>query len=122
MRQGAGGDAPLTVNPLRPETLRGIIYRRNGLIDSTDDAVRKDLQETLNLNCEAAYLPENRRAVMKGFDAWLDHEGRRGSAVAACVSLRKKIEASETKPEYAGVLLYLLDRRIRRDRARVMSL
>ena len=104
----------LTVNPLIAETLKDIAYRKNGEIYSVNDDVQRDLVETLNLNCEAAYLPENRKAVMVQFNEWLSHAARHGDVVNACRKRRRIIEESENKPEFAGVLLYLLDRRISR--------
>lgn len=109
-------NTPLTVNPLKPETLENIAYRSNGLIYSTDESIHVDLVDTLNLNCEAAYLPENRKAVMAEFNKWLSCAAQRGNAAGACKRRRKKIEKSENKPEFAGVLLYLLDKRIRQGR------
>ena len=107
-------DRALVVNSLKPETLKGIQYHRNGEIDSTDGATRRDLCEILNLNCGAAYLPQNRRAVIEALDKWLERAARRGNVVAACKKRRDDIIKSETKPEFAGVLIYFLDRRIRR--------
>lgn len=107
-------DRALVVNPLKPETLRGIKYYRNGKIDSDDEEIRKDLDETLNLNCEAAYLPQNRKAAIEALDKWMARSSRRGSIVAACKKRRDDIEESGVKPEYAGALLYFLDKRIRR--------
>lgn len=107
-------DQALAVNPLKPETLRGIKYLGNGKIDSTNEAVRRDLCETLNLNCEAAYLPQNRRAVIEMVYKWMDGTAQRGNLASACKKLREDIEKSNSKPEFAGVWLYFLDRRIRR--------
>ncbi|WP_322156062.1 retron system putative HNH endonuclease [Paratractidigestivibacter sp.] len=107
-------DRALVVNPLKPETLRGIKYYGNGKIDSDDEAVRKDLNETLNLNCEAAYLPQNRKAAIEALNEWMKSSASRRSIVSACKKRRDGIEESELKPEYAGALLYFLDRRIRR--------
>lgn len=105
-------DRALTVNPLKPETLKGIGYRRNGEITSTDGAVRRDLCETLNLNCGAAYLPQNRKAVIDALNRWM--AAQRGNVAGECRRRREAIEDSDVKPEFAGVLLYFLDRRIRR--------
>lgn len=110
----ARGNAPLTVNPLRPETLANIRYRGDGLIYSTDDAICQDLQETLNLNCEAAYLPENRKAVITELTNWLSRTSKRENPANACAKRREKIMTGDTKPEFAGVLLFFLDKQIRK--------
>lgn len=107
-------DSALTVNPLKPETLKSIKYYRNGKIDSTDEAVQRDLCETLNLNCEAAFLPQNRKAVIEKLSEWMANTSQHGNIVSACKKRRDNIQKSDLKPEFAGVLLYFLDRRIRR--------
>lgn len=107
-------DAPLKVNPLQPETLASIRYRKNGIIYSNDEDIQKDLDETLNLNCEAAYLPQNRKAAIMTFDRWLQKASQHGSVVGACRKRHKEIAESEYKDAFAGVVLYFLDKRIRR--------
>ena len=107
-------DAPLKVNPLRPETLASIRYRKNGIIYSDDEGIQKDLDETLNLNCEAAYLPQNRKAVIAEFYRWLEKASQHGNVVGACRKQYEEIAESECKKAFAGVVLYFLARRIRR--------
>lgn len=107
-------DSPLKVNPLRPETLASIKYRKNGIIYSNDQETQRDLDETLNLNCEDAYLPENRKAVIEKFDNWLQNISHQSSVLGACERRRQEILESEEKTPFAGVLLYFLNRRIRR--------
>lgn len=58
---------PLTVNPTIPSTLSTIFYHEDGRIDAKDENVRKDLQQTLNLNCESAgsALPMERKRALE---------------------------------------------------------
>lgn len=58
------GNTPLTVDPLKPSSVALIRYLSNGTIYSDDAGVNRDLQQTLNLNCTQAYLPQNRRAAL----------------------------------------------------------
>lgn len=59
------GNMPIKVNPCNMDTLRGITYTSAGKICSADPEVDTDLNEKLNLNCESASLPENRKQVLK---------------------------------------------------------
>lgn len=61
------GNAPLTVNPLNRESIRKIKYSHDGTIYSDDESVNHDLNETLNLNSEAANLARNRKSVLDRF-------------------------------------------------------
>lgn len=58
------GNTPLTVNPYNVYSIRKISYTTDGYITSEDEEIRKDVQETLNLNCHASSLPENRKSVL----------------------------------------------------------
>lgn len=58
------GNIPLTVNPYNVYSIRKICYTSDGYITSEDEEIRKDVQETLNLNCHASSLPENRKRVL----------------------------------------------------------
>lgn len=58
------GNIPLTVNPFEEQSIRKITYTADGRITSEDKEIRKDLEETLNLNCKASSLPENRKNVL----------------------------------------------------------
>lgn len=110
----ARGDVPLKVNPLRPETLAEIRYRSDGIICSDDAGVQRDLDETLNLNCREAYLPQNRKKVIDTLNLQLRKVAESGNVVGYCMRQRDAIARSEVKLEFAGVMLYFLEKRIRR--------
>ncbi|MFI3213508.1 MAG: hypothetical protein R3Y24_09200 [Eubacteriales bacterium] len=59
------GNTPITVNPFDIKTINKIKYKRNGIIYSADVDINEDLNETLNLNCDAASLPDNREAALR---------------------------------------------------------
>lgn len=54
----------LTVDPLNPVSVGKINYKTDGTICSDDAEIEKDLNITLNLNCPASYLKENRKAAL----------------------------------------------------------
>ncbi len=57
-------NTPLTVNPYHVNSIRKIRYTPDGLITSADKDIREDVHKTLNLNCPASSLPENRKRVL----------------------------------------------------------
>lgn len=58
------GNKLLTVNPYDLMSIRKIRYTSEGYIFSEDEDVDEDVNKTLNLNCKARSLPENRKAVL----------------------------------------------------------
>lgn len=58
------GNKRLSVNPYDIHSIRKIKYTSDGFITSDDKGIREDVEETLNLNCSASSLPENRKNVL----------------------------------------------------------
>lgn len=58
------GNTSLTVNPLDEHSIEKISYKADGTIYSNDVDIQNDLDEILNLNCEAVLLKQNRKAVL----------------------------------------------------------
>lgn len=58
------GNKTLTVNPYDLTFVRKIRYTSDGFIFSDDKNINTDVSETLNLNCRARSLPENRKEVL----------------------------------------------------------
>jgi hypothetical protein len=58
------GNTVLSINPYDIHSIRKIKYTSDGYITSDDKEIKKDLEETLNLNCRASSLPENRKSVL----------------------------------------------------------
>ena len=50
------GNEPLTVNPLKPETLATITYHHDGRIHADDPDINHDLNDTLGLNSSKTNL------------------------------------------------------------------
>ena len=61
------GNTLLTVDPLNLHSIKKIRYRSDGTIFSNDPIINSDLNDVLNLNCKAAKLPMNRKAVLDQF-------------------------------------------------------
>lgn len=104
------GDAVLSINPSSQDDIDTIYYLPNGEIGSSNAAFDDDLCKTLNLNCEAAYLPQNRQRVYASMQhaiakrAPRTHEAKREFARKKLMAL----EASDCKEPFVGVMLYRL--------------
>lgn len=68
--------------------LAGIRYRSHSVIRSDDADVQRGLNETLNLNCQAAYLPQNRKQVIESLNLKLWKAAEDGSVVGYCLRRR----------------------------------
>lgn len=109
------GDTALVVNPLRPETLKGIRYQRDGVITSDDPDVKRDLTQTLNLN-----HPRHRDArlsVYKGRRKMLENKARKDGDAAVASFCARYVEEHLSDPgsrkPYDGVLIYFMQKRAR---------
>lgn len=58
------GNTPLTVDPRNKHSVEKICYKYDGTVYSEDKEIDKDLNQTLNLNCEAVLLKQNRKSVL----------------------------------------------------------
>ena len=112
----ARGNAPITVNPLHPSTLAEIYYQSNGEIHSANEDVEHDLTVTLNLNCAAVSLPENRKRALQALQYSVG-KGYQGKEVPR-ERLQKLLEHYESesgkKTPYVGVLTFWLRKRLQR--------
>ena len=111
----ARGDDPLTVNPLKSETLETIRYRRDGKIVADDPAVRKDLDKTLNLN--HPLLVRNRAAVLRALFAKLARADARGGnrrVVSLCRGyVNEHLSDAATREPFDGAVIYFMNKRLR---------
>lgn len=113
----ARGNAPLTVNPLHPETLRDIRYLRDGKIGAAQgaDATKKDLK-TLNLN--QGLLVKNRREAYARLIKKLDALGRRrgeGAVTSYCDRyVKEHLSHPDERVPYDGIIIYFMRKRLRR--------
>ena len=112
----ARGDAPLTVNPLKPETLTSIRYSRDGRILSDNASVNHDLNDVLNLN--QRLLVRNRAKVILEMSHRFQRLAQRKGDKAIGSFCEKYVKEHENNPskrqEYDGVLIYFMKKRARR--------
>ena len=112
------GNAPLTVNPTKPHKLGSIVYRRDGRIDAGDEAIRRDLQETLGLNSPRTNLCANRAAAMREIEREIASVIR-GRKIERNVDAKKNLclkvlryyeQQGDKKDEYLGAKLFKANR------------
>ena len=101
----------LSVNPLKPETLIGIKYTRDGKIYSDDPDIDNDLNEKLNLNSERIGLPACRRDALKALIVDVQAKHPKGDIKLYCQRLLEQYTSdAEEKLQYVGILIWWLRR------------
>ena len=112
----ARGNAPLTVNPLKRETLSSIRYGRDGTISADDPRIGKDVQTTLNLNQEL--LKRNRNEAYRQLARKLHAVEKRRGVGAVTSFCRDYIDEHLANPEaripFDGIVIYFMQKRLRR--------
>jgi len=113
------GDTDLTINPLVKSTIDLIKYKVDGTIYSDNEIINKDLNETLNLNCEQSLLKVNRARSLKALKDYLSSQQRKGIWKKELLSkIKNKFSTYDSDgkfKEYSGIILYYLNNRIERD-------
>lgn len=107
---------PLTVNPLNEGSVAQIQYRTNGEIYSDDPEINKDLCETLNLNCAASKLKENRKSALDALKKWVQKEYGKKSIPASewqRILTQYCAPRSGAKKEYVGIIELYLKKKMR---------
>lgn len=107
------GNTELTVNPLHPQTLNGVGYRRDGHIYSTDEEINHDLDVVLNLNCIQRRLPENRRSALDVYLRRIRKEHPTGDISVYCERELERLRSMPYKLPYVGVIEHWLERHCR---------
>lgn len=104
------GNTPLYVNPLKPDTLATIQYKRDGTIYSNDARVQHDLNDALNLNsdCDKRRLKENRKKALQALLNYIKRKYPTGNIQAYCKRELECLQNEAVKMEYVGILLYWL--------------
>lgn len=101
----------LTVNPCVAHTLEGISYKSNGEIYSSDPEINKDLNDTLNLNCQTISLPQTRLGALNVFLADIKKQHPTGDVKLYC---RRRLEElkqpKDQKIPYVGILIDWLEK------------
>lgn len=111
------GNASLTVNPFLKQSINLICYQDDGKIYSTDSEINKDLDKTLNLNCEQVLLKINREKALGVLKNYLSKLKSKGTWKKEFLEkIKKKYECPNENGKldpYSGILLYYLNKRIR---------
>ena len=102
----------LYVNPLKPETLKSIRYKSDGTIFSDIEVVNKDLNERLNLNCQALGLPDMRLAALREMQKQIEKKHPTGSIKTICSRYLEYYQQQTRKTPYVGILISWLEKKI----------
>ena len=108
------GDKKLKhVNPQKKECIATITYKRNGTICSTNPEIEKELNEILNLNCPNGYLISNRRCAVAAL--FSSFRGKDNKTIKTTLrNLKRKYGMADKKEPYVGILLYFIEKKIRK--------
>lgn len=102
------------INPCMIERIDQILYKSNGIIYSGNQCIQKDLQLTLNLNCEHVSLPQNRKAALDSLKQKMKREtaGMNNDKFKSyCQKIYRGISTADRKMPFVGILLvYLRDK------------
>ena len=106
------GNETISINPCSQSDVDTIRYRRNGEIFSTNPAFDRDLDETLNLNCREAFLPQDRAGVYEAMQRAIEREGPKTAEAKRAFARRKlrALESMRVKEPFMGVMVYRLRR------------
>ena len=111
------GNKPLSINPLQKHLVQQIKYKGDGTIYSDDPQINKDLNETLNLNCEGVSFKKNRKAVLDSLKRYMNKEF--ADKKVPVDRLRKMLDAcyigkKGKRDPFVGVAIYYLEKKIQR--------
>ena len=111
------GDIKIKMNPLNKEHIKAIKYIiKSGEIDSDDPAIKKDVNETLNLNSKTHMLQENRKAVLDEVIIKLSKLQKHGEWKKSIIEKIKheyeRVGSDGMKKEYAGIVIWYLNRKL----------
>ena len=113
------GNADLTVTPLSKTCIAQIKYRSNGEIYSDEPDIEKDLNETLNLNCNKAdaYLVTNRKEAINACKRQLLKLQEKGiwkeSILEAMLKRYERTDSEGRYEPYSGIVIYYLKKKLR---------
>lgn len=110
------GNKELVVNPFSNYSIDLIEYDNDGRIYSNNLEINKDLNETLNLNCEEVLLKLNRKKTLEALRNHIYKLKKNGSWNKKNLeSIKGKFEFPDKDGKlspYSGVILYYLNKRI----------
>ena len=106
------GDETISIDPCSQDDVDTIRYYRTGEIHSTNPAFERDLCETLNLNCEEAFLPQDRAKVYEAMQRAIERENPKTPDAKRAFARRKlqALESARVREPFMGVMVYRLKR------------
>lgn len=130
------GNSIIAIDPRNPDHIARIKYSsKNGRISSDDAPIlvkyygekgilyedettlQKDIDKTLNLNENAHYLMQNRKAVLDEVKCFLSKKKREGSWTAKdiknMIQEYEQPDANGRKKSYAGIVLWYLKKHLK---------
>ena len=111
------GNTELTINPLDRSKVQMIKYNTDGTIYSEDEDTNKDLDVTLNLNCDAVgvFLKSNRKAALEALLSKLSRCKEQGQwSKSLLVKIKSGLKTAGKNAEYRGIMDYYIDKRLSR--------
>lgn len=105
------GNQDLFLNPLKSDTLATIKYRANGKIYSDNTAIDNELNNVLNLNCEARALISLRKSALNALQKTIRKKGWEGNKTQYRCLLDEYQQPGQ-KEEYVGILINWLQKHI----------
>ncbi len=106
------GNKPLSLNPLKSETLSTIAYRSSGKIYSDDENVDRELNEVLNLNCQARDLIHRRKSALSALHKEIQKHGWSNNREAYRRLLERYNNEKSQKTEFVGIIIHWLEKHI----------
>lgn len=111
------GNEALAINPFIQSSIDLICYEDNGRIYSNDPEINKDLDKTLNLNCQQVLLMVNRKRTLDSLKKHLFNLKSKGIWKKEFLEkIKKKYEIPDKDGKfepYSGIIVYYLNKRIR---------
>ena len=115
------GNQEITINPCNSEHMRKIRYNEDGKIYTfpRDETLERDINEVLCLNGvggldTSTRLIWNRREAYRAFQRFIKENTGKGKISRRAIENRiKYLEDKEVYDEFAGVILYLLKRKLK---------
>ena len=107
------GNIKLEVDPRSQESVAQIAYRADGTIYSENVLINRDLNETLNLNCERAYLKANRKAAITALQKFCLRQRQNGTWDITVLKKAEQYFGQEKegmKRPYLGAILFFINR------------
>ena len=107
------GNIKLEVDPRSQESVAQIAYRADGTIYSENVLINRDLNETLNLNCERAYLKANRKAAITALQKFCLRQRQNGTWDITVLKKAEQYFGQEKegmKRPYLGATLFFINR------------